>query len=74
MLVKTATQARPLTVLLVQYKRRGAGFLLDIKVKLKLGDSLVWGKKSSLDLVSGKMMMSFFLNISVAPYSLQVRT
>lgn len=70
-----------MTVLLLQYinKRRGVGFILDIKEKPKLErkQRVKCGEKKknqSVDLVSVKMMMSFFLNISVAPYSLQVKT
>lgn len=47
--------------------------MLEVKEETNIG-GVQYGEEKSLDLVSGKMMMSSFLNISVAPYSLQVKT
>lgn len=50
-------------------KRGELGYVLHVKVKTNKQNPQL-----SLDLVSGEMVMSVLLNISVAPYSLQVKT
>ena len=49
-------------------KRGELGYVLHVKVKTNKQNHQL-----SLDLVSGEMVMSVLLNISVAPYSLQVK-
>lgn len=50
-------------------KRGELGYVLHVKVKTNKQNPQL-----SLDLGSGEMVMSVLLNISVAPYSLQVKT